>query len=81
MATAARLVRDLQAGQAGHLDVEEQNVRCVGFERAQGSDTVLDFGDDLELRPERRESLAQLLAQDLLVFGDDRPGAWVRLGT
>ena len=80
MAATARVVGNLQAGKPGHLDVEKQDIRRVGIERTQRGDAVLGFGGDPKLGPQRRELLAQLLAQDFLVFGDDRPRAWVSSG-
>ena len=55
VALAARLLRDFEPGQAGHLDVEEQDVRRVHGERPQRLDAVLGLGADDELRPELRE--------------------------
>ena len=51
MTLAADMARDVEAGQAGHLDIEEQNVGRVLLNRAQRVDAVLRFGAHAQLGP------------------------------
>ncbi len=72
MGLAARLLRNLDAGHAGHLDVEEQNVRRVLLKGAQRLDAVPGLCADDEIGPELREGFPKLGAQHRLILGDDR---------
>jgi hypothetical protein len=65
------LTGDLEPGEAGHLDVEKDDVRHQPSEQFQRLEAVAGLADDLELGPERGEMRAQLVAQHAFVFGDD----------
>ena len=56
----------------GHLDVEEEDRGRELVHGARRRGAVGGFRDDVELGPLGREHLAELAAQDLLVFSDDR---------
>ena len=71
MAAAAHLPRDLDAGDLGHLDVEEHEIRRARLERLERRGAILDGGDDLQIRPELAQLRLELLAQDRLILGDD----------
>src|SRR5471032_2110873 len=67
--------RRLDAGQAGHADVEEDDVGLVLAGQRHGLDTVARLGDDLQLRPGFLQAAAQLRAHGFLVVGDQRAAA------
>ena len=62
---------DFQAGQAGHADVEEGDVRGVFGQRFHRAGAVLAFGDDLQRRPRALEFGHQCMPQQGFVLGDD----------
>ena len=66
--------RDLEAGHAGHADVEERDVGRPRIERGDGIAAVASLDRDRKLRPGFGEAALQLLAQQRLVFGDQRRG-------
>ena len=64
--------RDLEAGEAGHLDVEEDEVGFVPFDGRDRLEAVASLRDHLR-GPELFELKAELLARELLVVDDARP--------
>ena len=62
--------RDLEAGEAGHLDVEHHEVRAVLLDDSQRLDAVGRLAHDLDTA-ELPEQEAQLLARQLLVVHDN----------
>ena len=65
------LPRRVDAGEAGHADVEEDEVGPVLVDQRHRLGAVLRLGDDLQLGPGLGESRAQLLAHQAFVVGDD----------
>ena len=66
--------RRLDAGHAGHADVEEDEVGMVLLDQLDRLGAVLRLADDLELGPDLGQARAQLLAQQPLVVGDHGAG-------
>ena len=64
------LPRRLHAGEAGHADVEEDDVGAVLRHRLHCLDAVLGLGDDFELGPHLGQAGAELLAHQALVIGE-----------
>src|SRR5471030_1025146 len=75
VAAVEQHARRLDAGQAGHADVEEDDVGLVLAGQRHGLDTVARLGDDLQLRPGFLQAAAQLRAHGFLVVGDQRAAA------
>ncbi len=63
--------RDLEAGQAGHLDVEEHDVRLQPLDRRQRFDAVAGLPDDVDAA-ELTEQIAQLVPRELFVVHQHR---------
>ena len=62
--------RRLDAGHAGHADVEEDDVGPVLLGQLHRFGAVLRLGDDLELGPDLGQARAELFAQQPFVVGD-----------
>ena len=62
--------RRLDAVQAGHVHVEEDDLRQVGVEELDRLAAVARLGDHLQLGPQARQLAAQALAQQRFVVGD-----------
>src|SRR5471030_1659891 len=75
VAAVEQHARRLDAGQAGHADVEEHDVRLVLAGQRHGLDAIGRLGDDLQPRPRFQQARAQLAAHRFLVVGDQRGGA------
>jgi len=71
VAAALNLLRNVQARQQRHLDVEEQDVGSVPLDQIQRFDTGASFADDTQCRPELAQVLTQLVAQQRFVFGQN----------
>jgi len=78
---AADGARGLQAVHAGHVDVEEEEVRGVLVDHAVHVAAVGHLVADLELGPEAREPRAQHRAQQRLIVRDDCRNPHVYAGT
>jgi hypothetical protein len=63
-------LRHLEAGQAGHLDVEEGQVGLQLGDAGGGVDAVARQVDDLQFRPQRQQLVAQVVGQVRLIVGD-----------
>jgi hypothetical protein len=76
-AVARRQLRDLprgvDAGQAGHADVEEDDVGPVLVDQCHGLDAVLRLGNDFQVGPDLEQTCAQLVAHQAFVVGQHRP--------
>jgi hypothetical protein len=59
-----------QAGEAGHADVQEGDVRGQIRQGGLGGEAVLDHGGDGELRPQALQAPRQVVGQQGLVLGD-----------
>ena len=62
--------RDLEAGQPGHLDVEEHQVRLQAIDGLERLHAVARLADDFDA-PDLAEEIAQLIARQLLVVDED----------
>ncbi len=80
VAAPAGLARHLQAGGAGHLDVEEDHGGLELVEQAQGLHAVLGLADDQQFGPQPGELFDQVLAQRGFIFGHDGGGWRVHRG-
>src|SRR2546430_11778592 len=64
----------LQASQARHAYIEEENVRIMLLDESQGFRTVCRNAGDLQLGPSRREFFGQVGREPRLVIGNQRAG-------
>src|SRR5271167_114461 len=71
---AARLLRDLEATETRHLNVEEHHLRRMLVQGLQSFEAVACLGTDDKLRPQFVEGFAQLRAQLWLILGNDGGG-------
>lgn len=60
----------LDAAHARHPDVQEGNVGLEGLDQLHGLKAMAGFTQDLERRPHLLQGLAQLLAHQAFVIGD-----------
>ena len=63
------LPRRLDAGEAGHADVEEDDVGAVLVDQLHRLQPVARLGHDLQLGPDLGQARAQLLAHQAFVVG------------
>jgi hypothetical protein len=61
--------REVEAGEAGHLDVEEQHVRRQFVDETQRLDAVAGAPDDTQVRPGAGQLLFQVSQQMRFVVG------------
>jgi hypothetical protein len=65
--------RHFESGQARHADVQEQDVGVVLVDQAQRLGPIARNADDVELRPDSGEPLAQVSGEVRLIVCDQRP--------
>ncbi len=63
---------DLEAARARHADVEEDDVRRVFADQAQGVDSIRGQGRNAQLGPQFPQLRFELRREQRLVFGDER---------
>jgi len=72
------LLEDAEAIEAGHLDVEEDEVGIVLFDEVDGVETVFALGQELDFG-ERLEEEGEFFAGGFFVVNDDGgDGHWKR---
>lgn len=59
-----------QAGEAGHADVQEGDVRGQIRQGGLGGEAVLDHGGDGQFRPQALQAPGQVVGQQGFVLGD-----------
>ena len=64
------LVRDFEAIETGHLNVEKQDIRCEAPDNAHRLEAVAGLRDHLDIS-DLLEHVAQLFARELLIVDDD----------
>src|SRR4029453_18393939 len=62
--------RDLEPPEAGHLNVQEDEVRLVPIDGAQGLESIRGLPDDLDVG-HLLELVAQFLARERLIVNDE----------
>jgi hypothetical protein len=60
-----------KAVESGHLDIEKDQIRAVFFDEADGLETVLPLGHDVDVA-RAREQVGKFIAGELLIVHDYR---------